>query len=1362
MTASATPSTPLLRHVLRRLLLLLWRQAAQVVVLVILLALLALLALRWTVAERLNDWRPEVEAIASRAVGQSVRIGRLTAIWSGWRPAFVADNVEVHNAEGAPVITVERIDAELAYASLVYLQPIFTRLEVRTPRLRIHHGRDGSWWIGDLQLAGEGDGGALGNWLLRHRSLRLVDGQLVFSDAGRGTEVLLEQVSAALETRGNRHQIAVRAVPPAFLAAAMDFRAEFKHGWLRSATDWTAWHGNAFIEFPHVDLDALDRHVSTPVSLPFVLRRGAGAVRAWLDFDHGAVGELTADVALADLRASFDRGRELGLNRVSGRLAGRWHGGRREAEFTGLTVETADGKSLALSKVTAKAWDAVPGQADGGEITADRLDLGTAAWLAEHVPLPKAWRQLVTAAAPKGLLTELRASWQGPVDTPSDWTVQSGFEQLTLLAGHLDGATPARPGFANLKGHLKAGARDGELVLDSRSALLVMPGIWPDPALSLARLQAKASWQVQPVAQRTAQQPSPVSHVQIESVRLENADLAMSLRGSWKAGPTKAGTVDLEGDIERLVAASVARYMPIVTGDLTRKWLAQALRSGHASDGKLRLKGDLAHFPFDRHKDGIFTVTGKAHQVRLDVAQGWPAIEQIDGELLFDRASMTIQGRTGRIFGVAVQATTARIADLHSKDPLLEIDGNTQGPLQDYLRYLDESPVGGWIDHATQGFRGQGQAHLHLKLQIPLAQMASTRVQGALQLQDNELIVAAAVPPLKALHGQIDFSESGVSIRPTQGRMLNGAFQTEGQTRADGVLSMQVQGQADAAAVHEWLEFFPLDRLTGSAPWSGLVEVRRKGGDLNVAIDSSLQGMTLALPEPLHKPAGAAWPIHVDYRRDGQTGREEIRANIAERLAVRGERAQAQAALRLDVGIGDWPAPTKADTRPLAGLPARGTHLRIRVPEVQLDHWKPVLNQLTAAKPEPSRAANTASAMPERIVLSTPLLMQGSQRLDDVQAQADHDAQGWRVQFKAKQAAGVVHWQEPRAGLPAGKVVAQLDYLNLPRQNTAGASAGAGAGATAPGSQPTAAPQDTQSLPAVDLTVEQLSIGQARLGKLDVLAVNSDAGAAPVWRLTRLSIDNPDARLSANGTWLRGAQGGQRTQISFELAFKDAGGLLTRLGYADLVRKGGGKAYGELSWRGDPLAFDVPTLAGHVRMDIDQTGQFLKADPGLAKLIGVLNLQSLPRRISLDFRDVFTEGYSFDSLKGDVVLAAGIARTDNLKMQGPTAAVLLEGQADIAKETQDMRVMVLPELNAGIAPLVYAAMSHPAVGFGAFVAQMLLSKPLQQVFSFEYRVTGSWSEPVVVRTERRGPAPSGGSGAATAGKSGSATPASAP
>ena len=133
----------------------------------------------------------------------------------------------------------------------------------------------------------------------------------------------------------------------------------------------------------------------------------------------------------------------------------------------------------------------------------------------------------------------------------------------------------------------------------------------------------------------------------------------------------------------------------------------------------------------------------------------------------------------------------------------------------------------------------------------------------------------------------------------------------------------------------------------------------------------------------------------------------------------------------------------------------------------------------------------------------------------------------------------------------------------------------------------------------------------------------------------------------------------------------------------------------------------------------------------------MLSLQSLPRRLSLDFRDLFQEGFAFDSIEGDVQVTRGVAETADLRMLGAQATVLMQGRADLLRETQDLRVLVVPNFDATGAALATMAIS-PAIGLGTLFAQWMLREPLIAAGTSELHITGSWADPNVQRVDRRG------------------------
>jgi uncharacterized protein YhdP len=287
------------------------------------------------------------------------------------------------------------------------------------------------------------------------------------------------------------------------------------------------------------------------------------------------------------------------------------------------------------------------------------------------------------------------------------------------------------------------------------------------------------------------------------------------------------------------------------------------------------------------------------------------------------------------------------------------------------------------------------------------------------------------------------------------------------------------------------------------------------------------------------------------------------------------------------------------------------------------------------------------------------------------------------------------------------------------------------------------------NLPALDIVVEQLELRGKKLGRIEIEARNSEAPksrlkAVSEWQLSKLNITVPEASLRSTGRWLTAADGNaqRKTEMNFKLEVSDAGALLTRLGTPNALRGGTGQLEGSVAWQGSPLALHYPSLSGQFGVSMGR-GQFLKADAGAAKLLGVLSLQALPRRLLLDFRDVFYEGFAFDSVRGDVSITQGMAHTRNLQIKGVNALVQLDGSADIAQETQKLRVVILPSLDAGTASLVAGLAVNPVVGLTAFLAQLFLQNPLIKANTQEFLIDGSWAEPRVTKVNADAKAPAG-------------------
>ena len=179
------------------------------------------------------------------------------------------------------------------------------------------------------------------------------------------------------------------------------------------------------------------------------------------------------------------------------------------------------------------------------------------------------------------------------------------------------------------------------------------------------------------------------------------------------------------------------------------------------------------------------------------------------------------------------------------------------------------------------------------------------------------------------------------------------------------------------------------------------------------------------------------------------------------------------------------------------------------------------------------------------------------------------------------------------------------------------------------------------NLPALDITVDALSYQQQPLGHLQLAMQPRSNG----WQLDQLWWSGPEGRARLTGMWQRDGREGV-TALRGQFDSQDLGGLLARFGYPDTLRRGRLTAQGALQWQGGVLSPVLSSLRGDLSLRAEN-GQFAKINPGVGRLLGVISLQSLPRRLTLDFRDVFSDGFAFDFVRGDVIAVRNLRRDAN-------------------------------------------------------------------------------------------------------------------
>ncbi len=1295
---------------------------AWIVVAAFFLAGMLLLAVRYVAMPRVDDFRPHIEQMASRALKTPVTIGRIEASWRGFNPHLTLISVSVAGSDGRAGLSLPRVEGTVSWLSALALEPRFALLRIESADLdvvRLAVNRFSvAGFIFDPDQKGEDSGAS--DWILAQGEVVIRDARIRYSDrrnTSAATELELSSVNLQLENVFGSHLMGLQAQPTSAIAGPIDVRARFRHAPFSRPSDYARWSGEVFGAVDYADLAALARTFDAP----FNVERAQGAVRTWVTFDQARVTRFIADVALTNVNVTLaDDLEPLTLASLQGRLAQRLWGtddgtGGHEFEAIRLALVTASKQAIAPLDFKVRTTRAKGATLARTQVQANRVDVQTLAWFATHVPFAKELRDTVEKHAVEGTFSDVSGGWSGPAPDIKTLTLRARFQGLTSAAQPAppDEQAGGRvalglPGFENLSGSIDVADGAGTIQLASKDAIVILPGILSEPRVRLAKLNASVHFK-----------PDPVLEVRVESAAASNADIEVEAAGLYRApsgekgGP---GWVDFTGRIPRLHAAAAYRYVPLTAGRNTLDWLQHALVSGRASDGAVRVKGDLAKFPFEGERDAEFRVTARVTGAELNVyptlpsersaaaPPTWPLLTDVDADLLFERASMTVTAQRGAVYGAKLANVVARIPNLE-RDATLDVRGVAEGPLADMLRYVNSSPVSRWIGAVTENAEASGNAKLELRLGIPLGHAADSKVTGALQFAGNDVQLADA-PLFSRVTGTLNFTEAGVRSTSLNASALGGQTRIEATTRGDGEPVFTATGIATVAGLRRAVTVTPLqqllDRSQGQARYTATLTLKPSP---EFKVESDLIGIAIDGIAPLRKTAQESMPLRFERVPVGADS-DEWRVAAGRALAVRLERRREQDEFRITRGVIALNEP--------ANLPESGVLVLATVPRLDIEAWSSFF-----AGSEPvskTSAASTSGPQIDLLAVRTPELVVMGRTFRNVTLGATRVADGgFDANIVSDGVSGYVGWRPEQ-------ITARLSRLSIPAARKSDVV------------EVLDSPQ--KQLPALDIAAEQFELSDLKLGRLDLQAQNVGAATAPAWRVRRLDITNPDMTLAASGEWAPAAGGkARRMKMNFKLDARDAGATLERLGFAGAMAAGQGAIEGDIEWLGSPLDIDYATSSGKLALSLDD-GRFLKVNTGgAARLLGLLSLQSLSRTLLFDAGRPFSEGFAYNSIRADATITQGVISTNNFRMAGASAAALMSGTIDLRNETQQLHLVVLPEIDASTAALAIGV-ANPILGLGAFLAQYVLRNPLAKAFALEYDIAGTWVDPTITRRGR--------------------------
>ena len=1292
---------------------------------------------RWYLLPQVGAYKAEIAELISKATGTDVSIGEIRPEWTQFWPQLTLKDLRLSSPrqrEGErDSLVLNRVSVMFHWRSLLGSLSL-RRLEIGDSHLSVKKLPDGSFEVGGIHFSSSGkdvsetDNMVIG-WLLNQRHLYITNSSIDFSDlsGAEAKSISLRSLNVTFKKQLRSWVFGLQAVQHSPGAPKIDLRGNFSPSLFRPSTDWTGWKGEFYALLE--DVNAHQLVADTP--LQQFLRAGFGTVELIGSFQSGKLSSLDARTCLSDIDLRLDPSLPpLLLKEFSTHVSAQYDGKDANLSITDLVFQPEGGPLSGPAQIHAAArfkpetFDPVH-----SSVSVQHIDLAKLHNLTRSLPVPEAVLKTLDQLSPRGIVQAADFRWEGDIRAPGSWSVTSEFSALGLnpipSGTQTDGIEdPGIPGFSNISGKASVSNSSGLVEINSTSPTLTFPGIFEHPRFQLNALSGIVRW---------GSQPGRPLKVSFEHVVVDSPSAHLVTQGSW-TNTGGAGTIDVTGKAHRGRAQDVWLFMPLVIPKDVRDWLQAGLVRGRGDNCDVVLKGDLNDFPWQSEATrgkGTFYIKTDVSGVALDYvpshrrdAEGhfergssWPLLTDISGTLTFRGMEMTVEANSADTQGAHVTRAWAQIPSLIDSNARLLVDGEVETTaLSNGVAYLAKSPVGAILGNAFAKTKANGDIGLNLKLDIPLLHAKDTRVQGLIHFRGNSVAMGWPVPPVTALNGDLTFTHEGASSSGLTALAFGNPVSATAATAAPGVVRVKLSGSTDVQNI-TFFENGPT-ALAALKPLSGKTNFDAElmiGKELSVLVNTDLAGVSSAYPAPLSKQPEERWPTKFSLLMRGKQMDIELRAankfQLLEHIP-----ADKKAQVTGSITIGKT-----------AQMPRSGLSLEINAKQAVADLWEaPIRSIFEAVGKEMSQSKpGDPSVTLTRMNVDIDSLTADDLVITDVKASAVQGQPGkWHIVVNSDQIVGSANWDLSGGNL--GSVNARFSKLHIP-------------GKSSDRIKTLLESSDRAALPSITASIQEFQYGGIPVGLVRLDAKNTTDSQGPLWRINSLTATNNAGSLKATGYW-RSKSGTNVTTLQVQADIKDTGKLLSSMGIKDAISGASGKGTLDISWQSVPWQPLLESLQGNGSLNLEK-GNLNQVSTGAGGvLLSVVSMQSLLKRLTLDFSDL-SRGLAFDTFGGTFVINAGTMRSEDFKIASSKAAILISGEANLPAENLDFNVLVIPDVNALGASLALTVV-NPVVGIGSFLAQLVLRNPLSNMFSMQYTVKGSFSDPIITKVQRNENKPS--------------------
>ncbi|MDF9617481.1 YhdP family protein [Pseudomonas entomophila] len=1221
------------------------------------------------------EYRADAELKVEQALGLPVHVGALEGRWSGLAPVLRVRDLQL--GEGAAALRLD--DVKLVpdlWASLKAREVRLARIQLAGLQLILREDEQGAWALEGLPHQDDAplDPADALKRLRQLGRIDLFDSQVTLRPWQRDP-LTLTYVSLGLQAGASRQRLDLRATLPDGqpLAMSLDSRA--------SAKAWREGRLQAYLSLPQSDWARW---------LPARLlgQWQASTLRAggefWIDWNNGQLQQAMVRLNAPQLKGAYTGRKAVTLDNLA---LSAWF--QRKDQGFDVAVD-----SLAMSLGQTR-WESHLqlaqrlGQNPADEtwqVQADRLDLTPLTPLIDALaPLPDKLMTVVDALKVTGSLRNVRLDIRPKAEGDQRLQFAANLEKVGFDAYH------GAPAAGNVTGAISGDLGHGELRLDTQAFMLHLYPIFGKP-WHYPKANARLTWTLDKQAFTLV---APYIKVLGDEGKIA-ADFLIRIH----LEPGHEDYMDLRVGLTEGDGRYTAKYLPEVLSPALDEWLRSAIVKGNVDEGYFQYQGSLNHGAPPHARD--ISLFFKVHDAALDFQPGWPQVQQVEGDVFIEDTGVRIKARQGLLLDTKVSDVSVDIphveGDQHSH---LYLDGDFDGSLGDGLKILKEAPIG--TGEIFAGWEGEGPLRGKVKLDIPLTHGQRPKVLVDFSTADATLKVAPPSLELNRLKGDFSFdfdkglSGKGITLQAF-GKPVTAQIAAEGQ---GGQIQTRISatGQVGLKALTDWLNFQQALPASGDLPYQ--LQVMLGSRDNRITVNSSLKGLAIDLPAPFGKAPADIRDSRFSLTLQGPERRLDVGyADLArfayavppDNLALgRGE---------LLLGAGEASVPN-----------GQGLRVRGRLETLDLAPWQQQMERFAGQDPGGSARQNL-----QGVDLSIGQLKAFGMDLNQAVVRLARGGQAWDLRLDSKEVIG-------NARIPDAKatpMTIRLQTLRLPPANPTTEE-------QAENAPDPLAGVDPRKVPPLDLTIDKMYRGDDLFGSASVKLRQASRGLA----LADIDLDLKGLYIDGSGGW-EGEPGSTSSWYKGRLDGKNLADVLKAWGFAPTVTSRDFRMDVDGRWPGSPAWVSLNRYSGSLDAAL-RTGQFVEVEGSAQALrvFGLLNFNSIGRRLRLDFSDLFSKGLAYDRVKGLLVASEGVYVTrEPITVTGPSSNFELDGTLDFVRDRVDANLLVtLPVTNN--LPLAALIIGAPAVGGALFLVDRLIGDRVARFASVHYRVEGPVKEPKI-------------------------------